>query len=133
MVLHNDRDTGLFNGDIGLVERLGDGHTVYFPDGEGARAVSLGRLPVCETVYAMTIHKSQGSEFDEVAVVLPDRSSPILTRELLYTAVTRAKARVTVYASPEVVGAAVRRRVERASGLARRLGWAREAEPDSAG
>jgi exodeoxyribonuclease V alpha subunit len=70
----------------------------------------------------MTIHKSQGSEFDEVAVLLPTRPSPILSRELLYTAVTRARSRVTIYATPDAIRAAVARPIERASGL-RELLW----------
>jgi exodeoxyribonuclease V alpha subunit len=69
----------------------------------------------------MSIHKSQGSEFDEVAVLLPDESSPLLTRELLYTAVTRARRKVFLYASRESVRRAVERPVARASGLAVRL------------
>ncbi|HMU80136.1 MAG TPA: ATP-dependent RecD-like DNA helicase, partial [Microthrixaceae bacterium] len=74
-----------------------------------------------ETQWAMTIHKSQGSEFDHVVVALPEPPSPILTRELLYTAVTRAKRAVTVIASEAAVRAAVGRPVARASGLTARL------------
>jgi exodeoxyribonuclease V alpha subunit len=88
----------------------------------GLRRVPAAHLPEHETVFAASVHKSQGSEFDEVAVVLPDRESPLLTRELLYTAVTRARRAVTIYATPEIVAAAVARRVERASGL-RDLLW----------
>jgi exodeoxyribonuclease V alpha subunit len=72
-------------------------------------------------VHAMTIHKSQGSQFDEVVVVLPDESSRLLTRELLYTAVTRAQERVNVVGSEDVVCAAVERSVQRASGLGARI------------
>ncbi len=126
MVRHNDAETGLFNGDVGIFERCAEGSLrAYFPEPDGgeAREVSLGRLPAHETVYAMTIHKSQGSEFEEVAIVLPNRPSPILTRELLYTAVTRARSKVTIYAAPEIVQLALRQRVERTSGLGARLGW----------
>ena len=83
--------------------------------------VSPSRLEGVETVYAMTVHKSQGSQFDTVAVLLPGPDSPILTRELLYTAVTRAKNRVIVVGSEESVRTAVDRPIARSSGLRRRL------------
>ena len=86
--------------------------------------VGTARLQAVDTVHAMTIHKSQGSQFDAVAVLLPDASSPILTRELLYTAVTRAQSHLTL-AGPEArIRAAVCRPIARASGLEDRLwGW----------
>ncbi len=121
MVVQNDAETDLFNGDVGVLVKEAEHMRAYFPSPEGVRPISLGRLPSHETVYATTVHKSQGSEFDEVAVVLPDRPSPILTRELLYTAVTRARTRVTIHASAEIIAQAVERRVERASGLRDRL------------
>jgi len=125
MVLHNDAETELFNGDVGLlVEGEGGGMRAHFRDRAEVRSLSIARVPAHETVYAMTIHKSQGSEFDEVAVVLPDQPSPLLTRELLYTAVTRARRKVTIYASPDIVAKAVEQRVARASGLVDRL-WSR--------
>ena len=83
--------------------------------------VSPSRLAAVETLYAMTIHKSQGSQFGQVVVVLPDEASPILTRELLYTAVTRAERGVTVVGTEAAVRAAVQRPVQRASGLRDRL------------
>lgn len=118
LVTRNDYELGLFNGDVGMIDRAADGLRAYFvaPDGS-ARLLSPARLPAHETVFAMTVHKSQGSELDEVAVVLPPERSPILTRELLYTAVTRARRRVTVHATAEIVEVAVRTRVHRASGL----------------
>ena len=79
------------------------------------------RLAAVDTVYAMTIHKSQGSQFDTAAVLLPDPTSPILTRELLYTAVTRARERLILVGTEEAVRAAVARPVARASGLRWRL------------
>jgi exodeoxyribonuclease V alpha subunit len=122
MVLHNDAETELFNGDVGLLlEGEGGGMRAHFRDRAEVRSLSIARVPAHETVYAMTIHKSQGSEFDEVAVVLPDQPSPLLTRELLYTAVTRARRKVTIYASPDIVAKAVEQRVARASGLVERL------------
>ena len=90
----------------------------YFTTSDGSeRWLSPARLPECDTVFAMTVHKSQGSELDEVAVLLPERLSPVVTRELLYTAVTRARRRVVVYATADVLRHAVTHRVERASGL----------------
>ena len=112
-----------YNGDIGMIfERAGRPMAV-FPDGSsGVQYLSPARLPSHETVFAMTIHKSQGSEFDHAAVVLPARPSPILTRELVYTGITRAKSRLTVAGSAAVWDGANQRRVARASGLAERLG-----------
>ncbi|MDH5491830.1 MAG: ATP-binding domain-containing protein, partial [Myxococcales bacterium] len=74
--------------------------------------------PSFETAFAMTVHKSQGSEVDEVALLLPEHASPVLTRELLYTAVTRARRAVTIYGSEEILRLAIGRRVERRTGLA---------------
>lgn len=123
MVRENDYELELYNGDIGFVVRGADGqmHTELPGPGATTRTLSPARLPSHETVFAMTIHKSQGSEMDEVAVVLPEQVSRVLSRELLYTAVTRARTHVTVFARPEVLGAAVERRVQRASGLTERL------------
>jgi len=135
LVTANDYALGLFNGDVGVIaedpERAPDESgrrplVAFFP-GSGSAALrrfAPGQLPPHETVFAMSVHKSQGSELDEVALVLPERASPILTRELLYTGITRAKRRVTLYGSREVFASAVRARVERASGLGDRL-WSR--------
>lgn len=123
IILRNDYDLHLFNGDIGLVQEDGRRPFAWFPGGEegGLRRIAPSRLPPHETVFAMTIHKSQGSEFGEVAVLLPPRRSPVLTRELLYTAVTRARQSVTVHADPDTVLWTIGHRVPRASGLAERL------------
>ena len=83
--------------------------------------MSPRRLPEHETVYAMTVHKSQGSEFDCVIVVLPAKVSPVLSRELLYTAVTRATTRLEIWGRKEVLLEAIDRRAQRASGLRERL------------
>ncbi|UTV28243.1 exodeoxyribonuclease V subunit alpha [Photobacterium atrarenae] len=130
MITRNDHGLGLYNGDIGIVMRdpAADPESgerrlrVFFemPDGS-IRGVLPSRLPEHETVYAMTIHKSQGSEFADTLMVLPAEFSPILTRELIYTGVTRAKKNLYLYAQPEVVSRAVRLRTERASGLAQLL------------
>jgi exodeoxyribonuclease V alpha subunit len=85
------------------------------------RAVPPHRLPEHETVYAMTVHKSQGSEFDHVSLVLPDKGTPILTRELVYTAVTRARKSLTIYGSEQALRAAITNRIDRTSGLRDRL------------
>ncbi len=121
MVTRNDYQLGLFNGDVGLIVRdpeQADALVAFFiaPDGT-QRMLSPSRLPPHETVFAMSVHKSQGSEFDEVAVLLPEQVSPVVSRELLYTAVTRARRSVTIHSSREVVAHAITHRIERASGL----------------
>jgi exodeoxyribonuclease V alpha subunit len=83
----------------------------------GLRAVSPARLPPHESVFAMTVHKSQGSEFERVGLLLPPQLSPILTRELIYTGITRARSHVTLFGNAEVLRSAIELRVERASGL----------------
>jgi exodeoxyribonuclease V alpha subunit len=122
LVTENDYNLGLFNGDTGVVVAAGDGalQCAFERRGEIIH-VSPSRLSAVETLYAMTIHKSQGSQFGEVVVILPDENSPILTRELLYTAVTRAERAVTVIGTEAAVRAAVERPVNRASGLRERL------------
>lgn len=119
MVTENDYRVNLFNGDVGLVLRLaGDRPKVFFPKSDGQHLfIAPERLPSHETVYAMTVHKSQGSEFDHVVMVLPDEESPIFTRELLYTAVTRSKQSVRLYAHQSTFVEAVHKKVERMSGL----------------
>ena len=125
LVTENEYQVGLFNGDVGVVLRdpeEEEGIRVFFEGpGGGLRKLAPSRLPPHETVFAMTVHKAQGSEFDEVAVVLPEEVSPVLTRELLYTAVTRPKVRVAVFGGETVIAAAVGTPVERASGLRERL------------
>ncbi|MBC7939248.1 MAG: ATP-binding domain-containing protein, partial [Chitinophagaceae bacterium] len=130
MVLRNDPVLRLFNGDIGITLPApggGDGEgggalAVYFPDGEsGLRALAPVRLPEHQTAFAMTVHKAQGSEFDEVLVVLPAKAGRVLTRELLYTAITRARKRVTLSGPAEVVTTAIGSPTRRDSGLLARL------------
>jgi exodeoxyribonuclease V alpha subunit len=123
LVTANDYSTGIFNGDLGVVWREGDSVMVHFPaEGGGTRAVAPAKLPLVATAWAMTVHKSQGSEFDEVLVVLPEHESRVLGRELLYTAVTRARQAVTIFASEVAMRQAVARPAERTSGLVARLG-----------
>ena len=97
---------------------------VWFAGEQGLRAFAPTRLPAHETGWAMTVHKSQGSEFDSVLVALPDEAADakLLTRELLYTAVTRAKTSVELWGAAAVIEAACQRKVTRLSGLAERLG-----------
>lgn len=122
MITKNDYGLRLMNGDCGLILREKNYLAAFFPDEEGKmKSYHPAHLPPYETVYAMTVHKSQGSEFDEVLVVLPDRLSPVLTRELLYTAVTRARERLAIIASEEILLATLNRKTERTSGLARLL------------
>ncbi|MGE3286342.1 MAG: exodeoxyribonuclease V subunit alpha [Pseudonocardia sp.] len=122
LVTANDPDTGLSNGDTGVVLRTADGLRVAFGRGRGPVLVSPARLADVQTVHAMTVHRAQGSQFAAVTVVVPPAESPLLTRELLYTAVTRARRRVRVVGSEAAIRAAVQRPVSRASGLRMRLG-----------
>jgi exodeoxyribonuclease V alpha subunit len=125
MVLRNDAALGLFNGDIGVVLRgpaSDRGLRAWFPDGDGLRAVPVGRLPQVETAFAMTVHKSQGSEFGHVALVLPEADVPVLTRELVYTGITRSKSLFTLLARDETLLArAIQRPTQRVGGLQRQL------------
>ena len=121
MVTRNDYGTRVFNGDIGLT--LGDparpgSLRVYFLEGDEVRSVLATRLRSVETAYAMTVHKSQGSEFRHTVLVLPEDRHGILTRELVYTGITRASAEFTlVTPNGSVLAEAVARRTHRASGL----------------
>jgi exodeoxyribonuclease V alpha subunit len=127
MITRNDYNLKLFNGDVGII--LPDSESsreprAHFLSEEGTiRKFPPLRLPEHETVYAMTVHKSQGSEFNEVLLLLPDVCAPVLTRELIYTGITRARERVEVWGKGEVFHAAVSRRIERTSGLRDAL-WA---------
>lgn len=126
MVTVNDPASGLFNGDTGVWWAGGSGPEAVFAGEAGVRRFSAGRLPPNEAAWALTVHKSQGSEFDEVVLVLSDRDSPLLTRELLYTAVTRARRRLEIWGAPEILAAALGRRTERSGGLPDALAAAME-------
>ena len=125
LVLANDYVLRLFNGDIGIALPGADGQLlVHFPDANAAggfRAIAPVRLPRHETAFAMTVHKSQGSEFDAVLVVLPEQRSRVLTRELLYTAITRARRRVTLVGDAAVLEQTIATATLRHSGLLARL------------
>ncbi|MCW5580072.1 MAG: exodeoxyribonuclease V subunit alpha [Luteimonas sp.] len=123
IVQRNDYLLGLYNGDIGLCLPDERGElAVYFPRSDGGyRAIPPLRLPAHDTAFVLTVHKSQGSEFDAVLLVLPSGPNRVLTRELLYTGVTRAACRVTLAGPPQVFAAACAARTRRHAGLAVRL------------
>lgn len=118
MISRNDSALGLFNGDIGIALDRGQGTRVWFqmPDGS-VKSVQPSRLPEHETAWAMTVHKSQGSEFNHAALILPTQLSPVITRELIYTAITRARQRLSLYADERILAQAIATRTERRSGL----------------
>lgn len=118
LVTRNQRSLGLNNGDVGVVMNVDGQRFVVF---DAARRLPLSAIGYSETAWAMTIHKSQGSEYDHVVVVLPRQQSPLLTRELFYTGVTRAKFGVTVVGELDTVREAVSREIDRVSGLTYRL------------
>ena len=118
MIVRNDSALGLFNGDIGIALDRGQGLRVWFPMPDGTiKSVQPGRLPAHETAWVMTVHKSQGSEFDHAALVLPTQFTPVVSRELVYTAITRARSKLSLYASERVLEQAIDTRIERRSGL----------------
>jgi exodeoxyribonuclease V alpha subunit len=124
IIVRNDYNVGLFNGDLGIV--LPDsvtGELRVFFRGEGDEVLNFapGRLPAHEPAFALTVHKSQGSEFHDALVILPERDAPVLTRELLYTGITRVREMVEVWASEEILRQAIERKIERSSGLRERL------------
>lgn len=122
LVMANDYEQRIYNGDAGVVvTRPGGSLAVAFARGQQARLVHPSQLSQAQTVYAMTIHRSQGSQYDTVSVVLPEAGATLLTRELLYTAITRARKHVRILGTEESVRAGVRRQVLRASGLRREV------------
>lgn len=132
LVTENDAQLGLSNGDHGITMQTPEGLRIVFPSEQGQlRSFAPAQLPHHQPLYALSIHKSQGSEMNRVFVLLPAQPSPVLTRELLYTAVTRAKEQVTVFGSAEVLQAAVKARVHRMSGLADRLRSPRAPAPST--
>ena len=121
MVRQNDYALGLFNGDIGICLDSEFGLRVFFEGEDGYRPFAPARLPSHDCAFAMTVHKSQGSEFSEVLLALPEQPSPLLTRSLFYTGITRAKHKVEIWGLPARLSEAVATRAERAAGLAQRL------------
>jgi exodeoxyribonuclease V alpha subunit len=121
LITRNDYSLRLFNGDVGIIlpdPESNNDLRAFFPAADGIlRKLHPLRLPAHETVYAMTVHKSQGSEFDSVLMLLPDKDYPVLTRELIYTGVTRAREHIEIWGKEDVFRTAVSRRTERTSGL----------------
>jgi exodeoxyribonuclease V alpha subunit len=121
LITENDYRTKLFNGDTGVISQKGERKKAHFLIDGKLEEFFADSLPAHELAYAMTVHKSQGSEFDEVILLLPKPESPILTRELLYTAITRAKERVRILGPQDSVIKAIETRTTRHSGLEERL------------
>jgi exodeoxyribonuclease V alpha subunit len=121
MILENDYNLGLFNGDVGIALPVDGTLRVFFPAAQGFTSFTPARLPRFETCYAMTVHKSQGSEFGHTVLILPEEPCPVLGRELLYTALTRAKRRFTLLGTVEQVKEAVASPARRDSGLGEML------------
>jgi len=123
MITRNSYRHGLFNGDIGVCWREPDASLrVWFDSADGApRAFLPSALPAHESAFALTVHKAQGSEFDDVLLALPEHDARVIARELIYTGLTRARAHVTLWASAKVLAAGIARRSQRRSGLAARL------------
>ena len=122
LITRNDYNLGLFNGDIGVAWPDPDGTRqellVFFPTADNhLKSYATHRLPEHETVFAMTVHKSQGSEFDEIVLLLPPKNYAVLTRELIYTGLTRAKRTFSLWARPSVLKNAIKQKIERTSGL----------------
>ncbi|MFT5594960.1 MAG: exodeoxyribonuclease V alpha subunit [Oceanicoccus sp.] len=134
MIMQNDYGLNLYNGDIGLVlpQQGDDGKVrakvVFIGTDQQVRWLQPSRLPAHETVFAMTVHKSQGSEFEHCALVLPDHNTQVLTKELIYTGITRAKKQLTCIGKKTIIQHALMRKVQRASGLRQRL-WYTESTP----
>jgi exodeoxyribonuclease V alpha subunit len=127
MMQINDYNRGIFNGDQGLVLNVSDGNSrqsmAVFPRSDGFAAFHIDSLrPVLVHSYAMTVHKSQGSEFDRVALVLPDRDIPINTREILYTALTRSRSGVVIIGRRDILEMGIARKIDRDCGIADKLG-----------
>ncbi len=130
IIVRNDYNVGLFNGDLGIV--LPDpvtGELRVFFRGEEDDVLNFapGRLPAHEPAFALTVHKSQGSEFHDALVILPERDAPVLTRELLYTGITRVRETVEVWASEEILRQTIGRKIQRSSGLRERV-WKDQAQ-----
>jgi len=131
LVTANDHQLGVYNGDSGVVVLTPTGPRAVIAASDGPRDLAPSRLGDVETMHAMTIHKSQGSQADVVTVLLPDEDSRLLSRELFYTAVTRARSQVRVVGSEAAIRAAIGRRAQRASGLAVRLAAAPRPDADT--
>ncbi|MDM8567560.1 exodeoxyribonuclease V subunit alpha [Candidatus Halobeggiatoa sp. HSG11] len=118
IIKRNDYHLNLFNGDIGIIFNIAGQQKAIFQDATGQlREFWPNRLPEYETVYAMTIHKSQGSEFEKVLMILPEHFSPVLTRQLIYTGITRAGKTISIWGNEQIFTQAITTEVNRSSGL----------------
>ncbi|MED7818351.1 MULTISPECIES: exodeoxyribonuclease V subunit alpha [unclassified Francisella] len=117
MITQNSYSLGLFNGDIGIIWPDSSGRLRAYFDGKDDRVFSLNMLPNYETVYVMTIHKTQGSEFDEVAIILPDNDNEALTKQLIYTAITRAKSKLDIVSQLKIFNKVIKKSVTRNSNI----------------
>lgn len=124
MITRNHHDLGLYNGDTGILWRHEQGLRACFRNGGGIRDLAINRLPGFTPAWASTVHKSQGSEFDSVLLIMPtDPDSEVLSRELIYTAVTRARRSFLLHGAGNVIVSAIEKLTRRHSGLAHKLGW----------
>ena len=124
IITHNDRETGLFNGDTGIFWENEESELMaFFEIKEELVEFSVHQLPVWNPAWTLTVHRSQGSEYDNVLLVLPSEESQVVTRELIYTGVTRAKEHCTVVANLQQFSKAISKKVNRFSGLSERIGW----------
>lgn len=117
MITKNDYINGLFNGDRGIIFQFSNGLYAFFKETDGYKIVSISRITDYETAYVGTVHKSQGSEYDRVAIIIPEGSEKLLTREILYTALTRAKEHLLLMAGESEIRTAVNRKIKRESGI----------------
>ncbi len=118
MITENSYTQELYNGDIGIALNLQNQIKVYFPANNGLfREISPSQLPKHETAFAVTCHKSQGSEYDNILFILPEKDNPLLTREMLYTGITRARKTVSILGQKPILMNSIARKVERSSGI----------------
>ncbi|MDH3394332.1 MAG: ATP-binding domain-containing protein, partial [Desulfobulbaceae bacterium] len=119
MITRNHPVLHLYNGDIGITMPDSMGRLrVFFAGADGSlRSFAPARIPEHETAFAVTVHKSQGSEFESVALLLPEKTSPVLSRELIYTAITRARKNFSLWGDEEILRIAISQKVRRVSGL----------------
>jgi exodeoxyribonuclease V alpha subunit len=123
MITRNDYTTGLFNGDIGILRKAQDNNIyIYFKNTEGClKKFSPYKIKDVDTVYSMTVHKSQGSEFNNVMLILPDTPNPVVTRELIYTGITRTKSQIFIIAKKSVLLDCISKTIQRTSGIYKSL------------
>jgi exodeoxyribonuclease V alpha subunit len=126
IVEENSHELRVYNGDFAMLVDGKPPTATVQSDTDGFREIAEARLPRFSEAFALSVHKAQGSEFDEVLIVLPEEDAPLLTRELLYTAVSRARKRVRIVGPKEVIAAALERRAQRYSGLVDAIGNARD-------